>query len=827
MKKFYYILFLLFPVLTLVGCTDEDGLDVGENQFVLNYTVRMSDDVLSRAVGDGSHVDELIVGVFEKDKDTGINFSFDVNEGKANVSIALFKDKEYNLIFWAQKSGNTVYDTENLSNIKVDYKKIQQMPLSDAMALDAFSAIRTEVTANTSGDGITLKRPFTMISTGASGANCSDIETAELTLSKVYTSYQPLAGTVGDPQENVTLTFTHVGNETFEAEGETFNYMTTAFLFVSEEDNDIKVSGSFLDANDDVISSIEETPVNDLTVNHRNHFGKPLTEGWDGETRVDELLPDEGDGIIHIENAAQMVYLLENGYASSDDVQHIHLCKDLDMKGEINRSDKYALKNVEFDGGGFTLYNLPLPLFGESEGLSVKNITLKKANISEGSINGALAVTVKGNASFSNITIDNCDVKATDIAGSIVGYISRISKDDRSETLDVTFDNCHVKSTELLATVTGKMVGELSGYDNGEKLMFANTCTVEDMTDGASLYVAGNQSEWMDAIESKYDGWLGNETYHRGVVKFGDVQLLPKWDGTTNIAPLTDGTTKLIYSAFDLAYLQEATGAQVTFKSDVDMGSKVFVPIMTATKVYGKKDDSNDNYIIYNLKVDTEFLSGPWYGGAFIRKMASGSVENITIKNANVSVKNAEGGEDAYASILVATIEGNNVTVKNVRIDGGYLKGINKIGGIAGYVSCNLQATNCIVSGLTIENFTTSNTGDVFESYGEIGGLIGFIQGNGSVISQCQVNNSTLNVKASLLRYNNRFIGTANPSSGQNITIETNCSATGNSVTNESRLKYGGILGGLIGGKTFDLLGGYSLSVAQGGTVYYGTTKLK
>lgn len=95
------------------------------------------------------------------------------------------------------------------------------------------------------------------------------------------------------------------------------------------------------------------------------------------------------------------------------------------------------------------------------------------------------------------------------------------------------------------------------------------------------------------------------------------------------------------------------------------MGAKIFEPIMTATKVYGKKDDSDDNYVIYNLKVDTEFLSGPWYGGAFVRKMASGSVENITIKDANVSVKNAEGGEDAYASILVATIEGNSaVTVK-------------------------------------------------------------------------------------------------------------------------------------------------------------------
>ena len=126
---------------------------------------------------------------------------------------------------------------------------------------------------------------------------------------------------------------------------------------------------------------------------------------------------------------------------------------------------------------------------------------------------------------------------------------------------------------------------------------------------------------------------------------------------------------------------------------------------------------------------------------------------------------------------------------------------------------------------MTIENFTTSNTGDVFESYGEIGGLIGFIQGNGSVISQCQVNNSTLNVKASTLRYNNRFIGTANPSSGQKITIQTNCSATGNKVTNECRVNYGGFFG--IGGKTFDLLGGYSLSVLQGGDVYYGNTKLK
>lgn len=681
---------------------------------------------------------------------------------------------------------------------------------------------------------------------------------AVVTFHKYPTSFDPFSGTVTMSENDMSFIFKDFPEEeTLNINSSPYYYVASNYLFVpAEGTTSIEASLDLQQIDGTSINTFEFRGEKAITLEKNkktNVLGtivlQPETWSvWNGEIPTESTLttdPENQNRYI-IDEADDVAWLSvkENAQSLAANSTFV-MTVDVDMNNGSGLAAIQLPSGSTLDGDGHTIKGLQLEnaLLGDVTDITVKNLNIEETTIENKSADvthiGVLVNTLKGSNTFSNIHIKSSSVSTQNgAAGGIVGYISRKDPNNREETLTVIFDNCHVTETTVSGTQSeGHFVGLLRGYDNKETLQFNSNCTLTlsataaQVDDFVSPYREGNEGIWLAGNDySKYDGWLGDEECYRGTVMYGDNRFIPYWDGVKKITPLKDGTTQLIYSAFDLANLQEATGVQITFKSDVDMGTKVFEPIMTATKVYGKRDNSDGNYVIYNLKVDTEFLSEPWYGGAFIRKMTSGSVENITIKDANVSVKNAEGGEDAYASILVATIEGNNVTVKNVKIDGGYLKGINKIGGIAGYVSCNLQATNCIVDGLTIENFTTSNTGDVFDSYGEIGGLIGLIQGNGSVISSCQVNNSTLNVKASLLRYNNRFIGTANPSSGQKITIQTNCSATNNSVTNESRLGYAykylfGVP--LYATKTFDLLGGYSLATAQGGDVYYGTTKLK
>lgn len=859
MKISRHIQYMLLALVATImaGCSEDDIIaNIDGDSVDVMFHPSLDAEPQSRTIGKAERIDQVIVGVYENGS---LRFSLTEDWAVAKndgIKVSLIEGHTYQVLFWAQDSQNTAYTLSPDGNITVNYDDYTNGGFAKMEELDAFYFV-DEVTVGAAKVGnrsVVLSRPFAQLNFADKTTRPeSGVHRAEITFANIPTAFNPVNGTIttaslSDPADDVTFSFSDFTQETLTVDNVDYYYLTSNYLFAPASESTIEATFNLLPvAGGNPIKSLEFKGSEAITLKANcktNVLGsmvqQPVTWSvWDGSMPgSDHELATDSQNRYIVDEAADIAWLTENAEGLQPNRTFI-LTVDVDM-------NNFAIPSIDlpagstFDGNEHTIKNLQLSdaLFGNATNLTVKNLTVEEADVANTATTvthvGVLVNTLKGNSSFTNVNINNSSVNTdTGAAGGIVGYISGTKANDTNEMLEVTFDNCHVTETIIDGeTATGHFVGLLRGYDPNERLTFNSNCTLTlsataaQANDFVSPYREGNEGAWLAANDySKYDGWLGKEECYRGTVMLGGIRFIPCWDGTTKITPLTDGSTKLIYSAFDLASLQGATGAQITFMSDVDMGSKVFEPISTATKVYGKRGDSNDNFVIHNLKVDTTFDAGAWYGGAFIRKMGSGSIENITLKNANVSVKNAVGGEDAYASILVATIEGNNVTVKNVMIEGGYLKGINKIGGLAGYVSCNLQASNCIVNKLTIENFTTSNTGDIFESYGEIGGLIGLIQGNGSVISNCQVNNSTLNVKKSTLRYNNRFIGTANPSSGQKITIETNCSATGNTVTNEDRLKYGGFLG--LGGKTFDLLGGYSLSILQGGAVYYGNTKLK
>ena len=793
MKKYIHGLYAGLLLLAASACTENSPIG-DEDRFVLSYKVTLANDAQSRAIGDGTTVDELLVGVFEDGKSEGTNFPFTVKDGKANVEIPMFKDRTYNLVFWAHKEGNRVYQTDDLSNITIDYSQINNMSLADAAALDAFSGTRTGITFESNeATSITLTRPFSMLSIGAKGSNLEEISTASVTLDKVYTSYQPLTNTIGNAYtENVTLTLTGFGEESFNIGEDDYTYLVTTFLLVPEG-HSVTLSATFKDESDNEVSRIEETSV-ELTTNHRTHVGTSLTEGWDG-TKIETLPEADDDGVIHIDNAATLVYLLENGH-TSETTQKFHLCKDLDMKGTIERNADYALKNVEFDGGGFTLYNLSLPLFGESEGLTVKDLTLNKSAVSDLAINGALATVVKGTSSFHNIKVVNSEVTAQQKAGGLVGYIRRIAETDRSETMTVTFSDCSVSGTSVSAEVAGKLVGELGGYDNAEKLTFTG-CTATEVTTGdyASPYVEGNEGAWLaDTDYSAFDGFLGDETYCRGTVMYEESRFVPKWDGSRTVEPLLANTTYdgsdvtagsnkyVVYSPFDLAGIRKKTAspAAVYLKENVDMcgqgaDGKYNVPSCFTQSAYVSDDDNNFdpfnyittldglNHTIYNL-----CISQPEKTIAAFILYASGTTvhRNITFKNAcTVSThKEVETDAKAYGAILVSNVDAT-YTMENVHAYDCKVFALQKVGTLAARVSGTSTLKNNSVNNCYVENYVC-NISERFESgsktveigstsvtidnvyadfypYGEVGGMYGFIQGN-STLADCKVNGTTV-----------------------------------------------------------------------------------
>ena len=804
-KNLYYILYIGVLMMFLAGCQDEGIFTAEEDEQVsLTYRIKLDDEMYSRAIGDGSQIDELVVGVFEtinNQKKQVMRKVIPVSGLSAIVTLELFKTRTYDLVFWAQKANNGVYNTDDLSQIKINYDSFSKTQ-AEGFGLDAFYEVRTGVKVSEPGSpSVTLTRPFAQLGFGVYG---SDVEKEKISSVKItvnstlYTGFKPLETgekvVEGDAQ-SYTFTFTDFGDksQTFSIHGKDYTYLTANYFLVPTTSTETKIGGSvrFLDVNGSPISTFDFTDA-PLLLNTRVNIGKGLTEVWDGVEI--EALPEPENGIIHIENTKQLAYLIQNGLeGDSEESKKVLLTKDLNMNYlPVNRSDEYVLENIEFDGGGHTLYNLGSSLFNVASNISVTNLNVVGTEDENVTHVGTLVNTLVGSGRFTGVTISDSRITAENgAAGGLVGYIVRSDEDNPDESLEVIFDDCHVQHTTTDGSITeGYFVGLFSGYDEGEVLIFKDNCSLTTSAnraaeDVSSYYVNANKATWLkDTDFSPYDGWLGKEKYYRGIVRFGyvdennkGIQFIPKWDGTTKVEPLKDGNTILIYSAFDLATLQGATPTAVTFKKNVDLGSHKFKPIYSVQTLEG------ENNTVYNLTVLMEKHDG--MGAAFIQSAPTGKVnvshKNLILIGADVKnyhdtslypafgVTNDGGAGNAYGGIFISKANScESYTIDNIHVKDSKLYAVCKMGGIIGQsVGTKLYMSNCSVDNCIIQNYQPNvpnyyvlgddsqpwmvksslyiNLLQWWYTNGEAGGLIGFLQNSDSDIDNCSVTNTQIN----------------------------------------------------------------------------------
>ena len=457
--------------------------------------------------------------------------------------------------------------------------------------------------------------------------------------------------------------------------------------------------------------------------------------------------------------------------------------------------------------------NFTAPAFlANATNLTVSDLVLDNFNVGGNSHVGTLVNTLKGSSTFTNVTVSNSSATTTNgAAGGVVGYVVRKSEKDRAENLEVKFDGCSIVGSEAMHIATGtlaegKFVGLLSGYDNGEKLVFTD-CSADYNTtvaDYASRYAEGNESTWQsDNDYLTYDGFLGDEKYLRAKVYFGGEdeatnRFCPKWDGTTNttnldIEPLlanatydastTAGTNRfVVYSAFDLAGVRKKTAspAAIYLKADVDMNGQgadgkfnvpsnftqsaststddnVFDPFSYVTTLDGSRDASTNNSI-YNLSI-AQFEQER---AAFILYASGTTVhKNINFRNCQtVAVhKPVETDAKAYGAILVSNVDAT-YTMENVHAYDCKVFALQKVGTLGARISGTSTLNNNSVNNCYVENYECdiserfdSGTQEMagftarvyadFYPHGEVGGMYGFIQGT-STISNCKVNTTSI-----------------------------------------------------------------------------------
>lgn len=846
MKPYQYIrsLILAFAILSFSACSNDDYLQqtMGENVSV-TFRPTLKGELNTRAIGDAAGIDRLTIVVYEGTQTLSkkLSYSEDWDIAKRNgITLTLIEGHSYKILFWAENSVNTAYTLTNDGKITVDYNGYIDGGFAKMEEMDAFCGTSSITVGSKKNENkqIELSRPLAQLNF-ADNTTLPEQGTHQtvVTFHGVPTSFNPFTGIVEMSNTDVVFTFADFPAETLSVDGSSYYYLSSNYFFAPQTETISNMSATIDLQNTDGIS-IKEIEVPDITLEKNkktNILGSIVQQPetwsvWDGEIPKESTLttdPENQNRYI-IDEADDVAWLSvqENAQSLAANSTFI-MTVDVDMNNGSGLAAIQLPSGSILDGDGHTIKGLQLEnaLLGDVTDITVKNLTIEETTVANTSADvthiGVLVNTLKGSNTFSNIHIKSSSVSTQNgAAGGIVGYISRKDPNNREETLTVTFDDCHVTETTVSGTQSeGHFVGLLRGYDNKETLQFNNNCTltlsatVRSADEFVSPYREGNEGAWLaDNDYSKYNGWLGDEECYRGTVMYGDKRFIPCWDGITKITPLTDGTTKLIYSAFDLASLQGSGHAAVTFKEDVDLGGdratnkNPFTPISTISTL-----DGGDK-TIYNLYINVT----NWIGAFIGASSGTTSHKNLNFSNSSVLVKPSSGSELAYAATLCAYIEGS-YTAENIKIDNAYVLGISKSGGLNGYVTSGTTfytAKQCSVNNLRLENSYLHLTGETFAASGEMGGLVGFIQ-QSALVESCSVTNSVINCSNSVLRHVNQFIGTIRLDNSSHRIDINKCNVSGNIYENKKDEKS-------------KFVGGYSLSsLLQRGKVYIDGTRLR
>ena len=158
-----------------------------------------------------------------------------VENSRATIQVKLIKGQNYRFVFWAQKANNGYYNTDNLSNITVDYSNA----LANDSSLDAFFA-KEEVrnVQNPISKTIILKRPFAQVNyvTKEELGEGLHIEQSQITVKNALTSFNPLRNKLSGAQD-VTFDYNAVPTEKLLIGGIEYNYLATAFILAKSDNS--------------------------------------------------------------------------------------------------------------------------------------------------------------------------------------------------------------------------------------------------------------------------------------------------------------------------------------------------------------------------------------------------------------------------------------------------------------------------------------------------------------------------------------------------------------------------------------------------------------
>lgn len=239
MNKNLFKTLAIAAMAVLAGACAKEQVASGDGETVeMTFNVDVPETTITtKGLSDAAQVDELVFDAFRNLNDTesikGLRQVVAVENGRATIQVKLVKGQNYRFVFWAQKANNGYYNTDNLSNITVDYKNA----LANDSSLDAFFA-KEEVTnvQNPISKTIILKRPFAQVNyvTKEELSEGLYIKESQITVKNALTSFNPLRNKLSGAQD-VTFNYNAVPAEKLIIGGIEYNYLATAFILAKSD----------------------------------------------------------------------------------------------------------------------------------------------------------------------------------------------------------------------------------------------------------------------------------------------------------------------------------------------------------------------------------------------------------------------------------------------------------------------------------------------------------------------------------------------------------------------------------------------------------------
>ena len=232
MKKLFYSVFTAVTMLLAVtSCSQEEDF-AQSSQQTTSFNISLNGAVGSRALGDGTSANELHYQVFldgESVKKDTVSFTSGLN-----LDLPLLNGETYSIVFWAQNSGCSIYDLDNLSNIKVNYANVS----ANQESYDAFYNALVNFKADGNNHRVELRRPFAQLNLGT--GDWSDVivpnATAPVTATSVKVkgladTFCPLTG-VASGNVEATFDYSAFPECTFTVNNVNYQYLSLNYLLV-------------------------------------------------------------------------------------------------------------------------------------------------------------------------------------------------------------------------------------------------------------------------------------------------------------------------------------------------------------------------------------------------------------------------------------------------------------------------------------------------------------------------------------------------------------------------------------------------------------------